>query len=67
VVELVMTEGRRREVRRLFAALGLTVVDLQRVAIGGLRLGRLHEGHARPLTVSERARLYQSAGLQAPR
>jgi 23S rRNA pseudouridine2605 synthase len=67
VVELVMTEGRRREVRRLFAALGLTVVDLQRVAIGGLRLGRLHEGHARPLTVPERARLYQSAGLQPPR
>jgi 23S rRNA pseudouridine2605 synthase len=67
IIEMVMTEGRRREIRRICAALGLTVVDLERVAIGGLRLGRLHAGQARPLTVAEVTQLYASARLEPPR
>jgi 23S rRNA pseudouridine2605 synthase len=63
VVEVVMTEGRRREVRRLFAALGITVADLERVAIGPLALGRLLEGASRPLNAREDAALRRAAGM----
>ncbi len=65
-VELVMAEGRKREVRRLFAALGLRVVDLSRVAVGPIVLGRLKEGQARPLTHAEEQRLYEAVGLTPP-
>jgi 23S rRNA pseudouridine2605 synthase len=48
-----MTEGRKREVRRLFAAVGLTVERLARVAYGGVELGELRQGKWRFLTQSE--------------
>jgi 23S rRNA pseudouridine2605 synthase len=66
VVELVMAEGRKREVRRMCAAVGLTVVDLQRVAIGPVQLGRLHEGTSRPLRPTEERELYAAAGIPQP-
>src|ERR1039457_1170283 len=44
VVEVVMAEGRKREVRRLFAAIGFEVRDLVRIGIGPLELGALPEG-----------------------
>jgi 23S rRNA pseudouridine2605 synthase len=53
LVEVVMTEGRKREVRRLFAAVGLTVERLARVAYGGVELGELRQGKWRFLTQSE--------------
>jgi 23S rRNA pseudouridine2605 synthase len=67
VVELTMAEGRKREVRRLLAAVGLPVTDLCRVAVGPLTLGHLREGHARPLTGAEHRALYESVGLTPPR
>jgi 23S rRNA pseudouridine2605 synthase len=67
VVEVVMAEGRRREVRRLFAAVGLRVVDLTRVSVGPVQLGRLKEGQARALTRVEEQALYQAVGLAPPR
>ena len=63
-LELVMTEGRRREVRRLCAAVGLEVVDLMRVAVGPLRLGALAEGASRRLLPDEDAALRQCVGLR---
>jgi len=63
VVELVMGEGRKREVRRIFAAIGLEVRDLVRVAVGPLQLGALPEGEARPLREGELASLRAAAGL----
>jgi 23S rRNA pseudouridine2605 synthase len=58
-----MGEGRRREVRRLCAAVGLEVVDLVRTAVGPISLGRLAEGESRPLAAAEMAALRRSVGL----
>jgi pseudouridine synthase len=67
VVEVLMAEGRKREVRRLFAAAGMRVVDLCRTAVGPVQLGRLHEGQARPLNAVEERALYEAVGLEPPR
>ena len=67
VVEVVMAEGRKREVRRLFAAAGLRVTDLCRVAVGPLSLGHLREGHARPLTHGELRAVYEAVDLIPPK
>jgi 23S rRNA pseudouridine2605 synthase len=53
VLELELTEGKNREVRRLLAALGLEVVRLQRVQIGRIKLGELPRGKWRTLTEPE--------------
>jgi 23S rRNA pseudouridine2605 synthase len=66
LLELEMGEGRRREVRRLCAAAGLVVTDLQRVGFGPLRLGRLAEGTSRRLRPAEEAELRAATGLPAP-
>jgi 23S rRNA pseudouridine2605 synthase len=65
-VEVVMAEGRKREVRRLFAAVGLEVRDLVRIAVGPLLLGDLAEGAARELRPAELSSLRAAAGLPAP-
>ena len=63
LIELVLTEGRNREIRRMLDALGFTVVGLVRVAIGPLRLGRLKAGTYRNLVPAEVMALYRAAGL----
>ena len=65
-IEVVMGEGRRREVRRLCAALGLEVVDLRRTRYGPLELGDLPEGECRPLDEVELQSLRLAVGLAAP-
>ena len=62
-LSMVLREGRKREVRRLWQALGHPVLDLQRVRIDGLRLGDLAEGSVRPLRSDEVAHLKAAAGL----
>jgi pseudouridine synthase len=62
-LSMVLREGRKREVRRLWQALGHRVLDLQRVRIDGLDLGDLDEGSVRPLHANEVARLKAAAGL----
>ena len=52
-IRVVMTEGRKREVRRLLAAVGLPVVRLVRVRVGPVRLGDLPPGERRELTHDE--------------
>jgi pseudouridine synthase len=52
-VELDLTEGKNREVRRLFETQGLTVKRLQRVQIGKIKLGELKPGKWRTLTEPE--------------
>ena len=62
-LSMVLREGRKREVRRLWQALGHRVLDLQRVRIDGLQLGDLAEGGVRPLRSEEVADLKAAAGL----
>jgi 23S rRNA pseudouridine2605 synthase len=50
---VVMTEGRKREVRRMLAAVDLPVVRLIRLRIGPVRLGRMAPGNVRELTHDE--------------
>lgn len=57
VVEISIREGKNRQVRKMFAAVGNKVQELHRTAIGEIRLGRLKEGHYRKLTKEEIAYL----------
>ena len=66
LLEVVMTEGRKREVRRMLAAVGLPVERLARVAYGGVELGDLRQGKWRFLDRPEIARLHAAAGAPAP-
>ena len=56
-LEIVLTEGRNRQVRRMCAAVGHEVRELVRVAIGGLALGDLAPGRWRRLDADEVRRL----------
>ncbi len=60
-LDITLTEGKNREIRRVLARLGHKVVVLRRVAIGPLRLADLPEGAHRPLHSSEVAALYRAA------
>ncbi len=53
VVEIKIREGKNRQVRKMFAAVGNKVQELQRTEIGDIKLGRLMEGHYRKLTKEE--------------
>ena len=52
-IELTITEGRNRQVRRMVEAIGSQVLKLTRVAIGDLRISDLQIGHWRHLTAAE--------------
>ena len=56
-LEIVLDEGRNRQIRRLLAALGIGVLRLVRVSIGEVVLGDLAKGAWRPLTEMEVAAL----------
>jgi len=55
--EVTIAEGRKREIRRLCSALGLSVERLVRVSFGPVKLGELPSGETRKLTPKERAGL----------
>lgn len=67
IVELVIHEGRKRVIRRMFEALGCTVTRLVRVGVGPVRLGQLAPGDHRTLLWDEVASLYEAAGLKTER
>ncbi len=61
-LEVVLHEGRNREIRRLFLAAGFKVRRLVRTAVGPLELGDLPEGEGRELDAAEVAALAALAG-----
>jgi 23S rRNA pseudouridine2605 synthase len=61
-VDVVMGEGRKRLVRRLFAAVGADVADLCRTRVGPIELGDLPEGSTRSLDEAEVDALLETAG-----
>lgn len=58
-IELVLREGRNRQVRRMAEAVGNEIVALRRVRFGPVELGGLAEGKARRLADAEVARLWE--------
>jgi 23S rRNA pseudouridine2605 synthase len=50
---LTIHEGKKRQIRRMFAHLGYRVLALKRIRMGNLTLGTLKEGQTRPLTAHE--------------
>ncbi len=63
-LEIVLHEGRNRQVRRMCEAVGHPVRRLRRVAYGPLRLGDLPPGASRRLTSREVTALRRAAGLR---
>jgi 23S rRNA pseudouridine2605 synthase len=61
-IEIVLREGRNRQVRRMLEAVGNEVVALCRVRFGPLALGGLKEGSSRRLSEDEIAQLHEAAG-----
>ena len=56
-LEIVLDEGRNRQIRRMLNSLGIEVLRLVRVAIGPLLLGQLSKGSVRSLTAGEKQAL----------
>jgi 23S rRNA pseudouridine2605 synthase len=52
-LELTIHEGRKRQIRRMAEAVGHPVIELRRIRLGPLRLGRLAPGHSRRLGPEE--------------
>lgn len=67
LVEVILTEGQNREVRRLFARVGHKVLKLRRTAFGPLKLGELQPAAYRPLTSTEVRFLKQYASSDPAR
>ncbi len=61
LLEIVLAEGRNREIRRLLAREGHKVLRLTRIALGPLRLGELPPGAWRPIEPSELRALRHAA------
>ncbi|MGQ9914189.1 MAG: pseudouridine synthase [Thermogutta sp.] len=57
ILEMVLNEGRNREIRRIMAKVGHKVQRLKRIAVGPIRIGKMLPGDARPLSRQEIAAL----------
>jgi 23S rRNA pseudouridine2605 synthase len=62
LLELVLTQGRNRQIRRIFRTLRHEVLSMQRTRIGGVSLDNLPEGKFRELTVMEIASIGRTDG-----
>jgi 23S rRNA pseudouridine2605 synthase len=69
-LEVVLSEGKNRQIRRLLGAVGAEVLRLVRIDVGGVRLGDLARGAVRHLTLTEKAILDgppRAGAIQSPR
>ena len=63
-LRLTLCEGKNREVRRMFRAVGSRVATLRRIRLDGVELGALRPGQFRPLSRTEVLDLRRAAGLE---
>lgn len=62
---VIIKEGRKRQVRRMFDYFGRKVINLHRIAFGPIKLGNLQSGKLRPVTQEERKALLKATNLLA--
>jgi len=65
-LEVIIAEGKNRQVRRMFEAMGHMVMKLRRIGIGPLSIEGLPSGSFRPLSHDEVQTLYSELGAQVP-
>ena len=53
IFQIILTEGKKRQIRRMFKTLNLTVIDLQRIEFANIKLSDLKEGKVNPLSRDE--------------
>lgn len=64
VLEIILYEGRNRQIRKMCEAVGLEVTRLKRTAVGSVKLGMLKQGDWRDLTEDEVRKLMIAAGME---
>ena len=64
VIEIVLYEGRNRQIRKMCEEIGLEVARLRRTAVGSVKLGMLKQGAWRELTAQEVRKLMLAAGME---
>lgn len=64
VLEIVLREGRNRQIRRMCESLNLEVARLRRIAVGPIKLGMLQTGQWRDLKPAEVESLFKAAGMK---
>ena len=64
VLEIILHEGRNRQIRKMCEEVGLEVARLKRTAIGSIKLGMLKQGDYRELTEDEVRKLMIAAGME---
>ena len=63
VIEIILYEGRNRQIRKMCESLGLEVARLKRTAIGTIKLGMLPQGKWRELTEDEVHKLMSNTSI----
>ena len=64
---IIIHEGRKRQLYRMFARLGHSVLSLKRIRVGGLPLGNLKEGEVRELRTTDLKQLVYSTKQDTPK
>ena len=64
VLEIILHEGRNRQIRKMCEEVGLEVARLKRTAIGSIKLGMLKQGDYRELNEDEVRKLMLAAGME---
>lgn len=61
---IILTEGKKHQIRRMATALGYEVTDLKRTRMMNIKLGNLEKGTGRELTKKEASELLKSLGIK---
>jgi len=64
-LEVILDEGKNRQIRRMLEALGVEVLRLLRVAVGPLALGELPKGKVQPLSAAQKSALDRAMRLRS--